>query len=575
MLEKINLNNLISKVSLSSLVSYTATDIEHVYNFKLKGRKRNWNISLDFSNDFPNKFPLIKLLDISDIGSIAHVNSIGTVCINESDTILIDRNRLVEMLEYYLNDIKSTLDRCILKEYQDELMDEYEGYFYPNIKDSINSFYTTDIELEEVYIKVKQIKKNRNIFDNYKDYSYPVLILDKNKINTKDFSDIKNINSTIINAIHVPLSEKIMPPLNGQNFSLKYLQTIINNLNEQNKKKLLKILDKTKENNQFYILLSIPRSINLRTELLIEFSSINKSLHPLLNYSEEWIIDLYSINRHSKEYLLNRGGADSSLDTKVVTIVGCGSIGGEIAYMLAKAGIGNIILVDNDKIHPDNIYRHRVGGRVLSYIPDIKTGKVIQTTKVSALKYLLEKDLPHINVDIRPNKFEQVINDKDIEKSDMIIVAIGSPMPSLFINEELKNKKRKNIIFCWNEAANYGGHSVLLNLEKNCLQCLYTIEDNLGMSKISLIKPSKNITKNLTGCAGVFTPFSYLSSSQTALLASNQCIKALHGFNNSIASSWKGEGNQELECTERYNNMELIEEILLTRDKNCRVCNVK
>lgn len=576
MLDKAYLDTLISKVSSPILLSYTTTENDYIYNFELQGRSRNWDISLDFSNSFPSEFPFVKLLNTSEVGKVAHVNSICTVCIEESDSILIDKDKPVEILEAYLYAIVKTLDRSSLIAYRDELMDEYEGYFYPDIGfKEVNSFYTASIELEEIYLKVTQVEKNKDIFGRAKHYSYPALILDKKKLYKKNYSNVKDINSTTINAIHIPLSEKVMPPSNAQKFSLDYLQTIIQYITQENKKKLLKILDGTKDNKQFFILLSIPRNDSLRTELLIELSSKNKLKHPLLEYSDDWITDLYSINRHNKEYLLERGGAESSLNTKTVTIAGCGSVGGEIAYMLAKAGVGNLVLIDNDHIHPDNIYRHRIGGRVLDYAPDKKTGRVTQITKTSALKYLLEKDLPHINVDIRSKKFEQVMDEDFIEKSDMIIVAIGSPMPSFFINEKLKKKEINNVIFCWNEAANYGGHSVLLNLQESCLQCLYTIEDgSLSTCNLSLVEASKNISKNLTGCAGVFTPFSYLDSSQTALLASKQCIKALNGYDGSIAVSWKGTGNSELKHTQRYETMQLIEEVELTKNKMCKACNV-
>lgn len=576
MLDRSDLDTLISQVSSPILLSSVATDNKYIYNFELKGRKRNWNISLDFSYGFPNTLPIVKLLDTNEVGRIAHVNSICTICIEESDSVLIDKDRPVEILEYYLCDIKHTLDRSSLIAYRDELMDEYEGYFYPDILNKeVNSFYTTDTEVEEIYIKISHITKDRDIFGKSKTYAYPILILDKKELYSKDYSNVKEINATIINAIHVPLSEKVLPPSEGKKFSLDYLQSILKNLSAGNKTKLSKILHKTKENKQFFLLLSIPRSSDLRTEILIEFSSKNRLQHPLLEYTDEWTIDIYSINRHSKEYLLERGGAENGLNTKIVTIVGCGSVGGEIAYMLAKAGIGNLFLVDHDRMHTDNIYRHRVGGGMLDYMPNNKTGRVTQITKTSALKYLLEKDLPHINVEVRSKKFEQVIDEDFLEKSDMIIVAIGSPMPSFIINEELKKKEITNVIFCWNEAANYGGHSVLLNLHENCLQCLYTtVDGSLSTCKLSLVKPSKNISKNLTGCAGVFTPFSYLDSSQTALLASKQCIKVLSGFKGSIATSWKGEGNQELENTARYEEIGLIEEIELRRDKKCKVCNV-
>jgi len=569
------IDTLVSKVSLSIVLSYKKSEENKRYNFALKGRKRVWNISLDFPNDFPKSFPIVKLLDMSEVGKVAHVNSVCTVCIEESDSVLINHYEAVKVLEHYLEDIKTSLDNFSLRAYQYQLMDEYEGYFNASLVDSVNSFYKATETLEYVYLKVTQVLKNKDIFNRAQRYDYPALILDMDNLAPKNYSNVKNINATTIKAIHIPLFKQILPPSNAEKISLSYLYNIIKNITSENRNILDIFLTKEKEKRQFFVLLSLPRTENERTQLLLEFSSKNKLKHPLTEPSDDWFIDLYFINRHNQEYLLERGGAENSLQNKHVTIVGCGSVGGEIAYMLAKAGIGNLTLVDNDKLHPDNIYRHRLGGNMINYLPNKKTGKVKQYSKTLVLKNSLEKDLPHINVDIRSKKFEQVLDEDFVNESDMIIVAIGSPMPSFTINEELKKLGINKVIFCWNEPASYGGHIVQLNLQECCLQCLYTSDDTgeLGISKLALVKPSPKISKNLTGCGGVFTPFSYLDSSQTALLASKQCVRALQTELDSTAISWKDEGNGMLETTQRYEDINTVEMSSIQCSVKCKVCN--
>lgn len=569
------IDTIVSKLSLSIILSYEKAKENKVYNFALQGRRRVWNISLDFSNDFPKEFPKVKLLNTSEVGKIAHVNSVCTVCIEESDSVLINHYEPVKVVEKYLQDIKSSLDNFRLGAYQYQLMDEYEGYFNDDIKDSVNSFYKASERLEYIYLKVTQVSKNKDRFNRAQKYDYPALVLDVDKSLFETYSNTSSINATTIKSIHVPLSKQILPPSNGKKISLIYLHEIIKNITLENQIILKKLLEKENSKKQFFILLSLPRRENERTQLLLEFSSKNKLKHPLIESLDDWMIDLYSIDRHNKEYLLERGGAENSLQNKHVTIVGCGSVGGEIAYMLAKAGIGNLTLVDNDKMHPDNIYRHRLGGNMINYLPNKKTGKVKQDSKILVLKNSLEKDLPHINVDIRSKKFEQVLDEDFVNESDMIIVAIGSPMPSFTINEELKKLGINKVIFCWNEPASYGGHIVQLNLQECCLQCLYTSDDTgeLGISKLALVKPSPKISKNLTGCGGVFTPFSYLDSSQTALLASKQCVRALQTELDSTAISWKDEGNGILETTQRYEEINTVEMSFIQCSPKCKVCN--
>lgn len=51
------------------------------------------------------------------------------------------------------------------------------------------------------------------------------------------------------------------------------------------------------------------------------------------------------------------------LPTRKVAIVGCGSLGSKLAIMLARAGVGKFMLVDDDLILPDNFVRHDLDWR--------------------------------------------------------------------------------------------------------------------------------------------------------------------------------------------------------------------
>jgi ThiF family protein len=51
------------------------------------------------------------------------------------------------------------------------------------------------------------------------------------------------------------------------------------------------------------------------------------------------------------------------LPTRKVAIVGCGSLGSKVATMLARAGVGNFLLVDDDLLLPDNFVRHDLDWR--------------------------------------------------------------------------------------------------------------------------------------------------------------------------------------------------------------------
>ena len=51
------------------------------------------------------------------------------------------------------------------------------------------------------------------------------------------------------------------------------------------------------------------------------------------------------------------------LGTRLVAIVGCGSLGSKVATMLARAGVKRFLLVDDDIMFPDNFVRHDLDWR--------------------------------------------------------------------------------------------------------------------------------------------------------------------------------------------------------------------
>lgn len=561
----------LSQITSDFVLSYNEGSDDNVWDFSLQGRTI-WNVSLNFSFGFPHRLPLAKLLNKDDVGILAHVNRECTVCVEESDSVVINKTVPSKVIEHFLKEIVKTLDFSSLKINQVELTDEYEGYFQYDAKGTIHSFYTATDILETISLNIVPIKSGI-LFQQYHHYHYPVLLFDSNNAYPADFSNVKKAISTTINIIHIPLQTAVLPPSGGEKMTAKYVHDITEDISVENRKELNRIFKKIKEKQEFFILLSMPRREAERSQLLLHYTSKTDLPHPLKVYSDAWDIQFFMIQRNNKEYLLERGGADNSLSNKKVILAGCGSVGSEIAYMLAKSGVGELTLVDNDGLEVDNIYRHRLGGDLLNYAPNNK-GVVKVHSKVDALKHSLQTDLPYVKVNAVPKTFEKFIDDESILNADLIVVAVGAPSINLKINAMLKRHDVEHAVFCWNEASGYGGHSVYVNLSECCLECLYTDDDGFtNICGLNFLEAGQNISKNLTGCAGVFTPFSYLDSSQTALLAANQAVQMLLGqTSTSTAISWKGRGNH-LKTTQRYDDASLLTEIDIEKAALCKVCH--
>jgi threonine dehydrogenase-like Zn-dependent dehydrogenase len=541
---------------------------DKVYDFVLIGKKRTWDIRLNFSYGFPYRFPSATLLNKELIGTLPHVNFEGTICVEENDTVLIDYDRPLDILTCFLKDIVDLLNMASLKINIDELTDEYEGYFQSSVS-SINAFYCAGESVENINLRIAYK-------DNFRlRHVEPVFLYGNKGSVPQQFSNIKGLNKLqTIKILHIPLIQSVLPPAGKSPITPAYAKKLYSNISDENQVKVKKLTEQNKMKKEYFILFSMPRNTGERTQILLRFISDKALDHPYLIQDNSWNIKTYLLNRNNKSYIKERGGAESSLSSKKVSIIGCGSVGGEIAVMLAKAGVGELTLIDYDRLEPDNIYRHRLGGTSLNYVPKDKSTVVKATLKVIRLAHLLKSELPYIKINPKPCLYNDIVNDSDFLKSDVIIVAVGSPTLNLQINNSLRLIGMNKAIFCWNEAAGIGGHTASLDLTKSCLECLYTHEARFTLAcSLNLLELGQTISKNLTGCAGVFTPFSYLDSSKTANLASSQCVDMLLHNTHSKAVSWKGHNKSGYLTTVRFNNMAMMESSDIETKEGCRTCN--
>lgn len=562
-----SIRNIIATLN-SPLVNSWEEAGNRAFNFTLLGKSQSWEVCLWFPEQFPYCLPKAQLLTENAIGHLPHINQSGVICVEENDSLFVDYTRPSEILNEFINSLVKFFNRAVLSIYQDELLDELEGFF--SLEKTVNSFYQAKQQAELLSMRATSNNEGPNATA-----PIPVALHDRKSFPPQNYSNVKKLSQyQILNIVHIPLETAALPPDVGESFDARYFHSIKTLISEKNWKRLYKLTQKFKPSRTFFVLLSMPRSSGERTQFLLKFSADEPSKHPIRTTSNNWEIDMFSIVHNSRSYLLERGGADVNLSNKKVAVVGCGSVGSQIASMLAKAGIGALVLVDKDDLKADNIYRHQLGGSWLSYEAGKVPASIPSFSKVSALKYQLEKDMPYLKVFPKRNNLAEILNDRDLRDCEAVVIAVGAPSLNLQINRALKNNDFSNVIICWNEAGGVGGHSVALDLQKMCYECLFT--DNQGLSsesKLSLLKGGQMVSKNLTGCAGVFTPFSFLDSNKTAEIASSQTLSILLKKQACTAYSWKGENSANLQTTNRFKSMPLKEIVSLQKHPQCRVCH--
>lgn len=121
---------------------------------------------------------------------------------------------------------------------------------------------------------------------------------------------------------------------------------------------------------------------------------------------------------------MQRGGGKLDLHGKRVLLLGCGSVGGHLAFELARAGVGQLALVDHDIFTPENTYRHVLGKRYWGQ------------NKARALRGAMMAQLPFTDADAVPETVETALACGMVRLNDydLIVSALGNPTSELALN---------------------------------------------------------------------------------------------------------------------------------------------
>lgn len=285
---------------------------------------------------------------------------------------------------------------------------------------------------------------------------------------------------------------------------------------------------------------------------------------------EDWSLKAVPVRGLDPDSIVPRGGGQVSLANRSVLLVGCGSVGSELAHLLASTGLGQLTLSDQDIFTEDNLYRH-----ALSTID-------IGLYKSFALAIDLRRKYPWIRVrgDIR--QLENHTNSEELNGFDLVVVAIGSPtIERQFHDFVTSNSISTPVMNVWLEAHGIGGHATLaLPDSKGCLLCAYVDPKELtrGLaSNLNFLAPNQDVTVSHGGCGSLFLPYSAIASNQTATMSADLASRYLSGdIRVSSKVSWKGDARhareRSLELTYRYGQFRDNLRVLPLFHSECDFC---
>lgn len=216
----------------------------------------------------------------------------------------------------------------------------------------------------------------------------------------------------------------------------------------------------------------------------------------------ECAVSLLTMLRLDDTYLSQRNiPGQTTLSGKRIGMIGCGTIGGFLAEMLVKSGAGTgdgeLLLIDNDTLMPQNLGRHRLGFNHLFQ------------GKATAVAKELGSAMPTAKV----TPFSSDAKDVNLAGLDLIIDATGEEA----FGHWLAKAASCPTLHVWIEGAGVAVRTLIKQRpEQGCYRCL-TAANKLG-ELLPVIGGVPPIFAG-QGCEGVYVPFPASVSIQAAALA--------------------------------------------------------
>lgn len=524
------------------------------------------------------KMPSFLLADPSALPRLAHTAfypdvQFASICVNVPDAVSVNFERPELAFEESLKRHVSLLSQALTDSEWNtqELLREFEAGWSSIVEpDTIPFLCLTESKTAEELCVLKPRKDDVGLgqyFLGYTEGSVPKNIFSPiNQI----INDRQSANG---NGFVIPLSVAKPAPWKKDELADWYLDLLSNIPADV----LTKLTQKfaQKRSHEFWLVFSAKTPSGI-TWFGIHFSRKHsgkgrKNLPFKHSHLSEWILEPVGVLTFNKERIMPRSGAEQSLLNKKVMLVGCGSVGGDVADKLAASGVGHIDLYDPDTLSLNNLYRH------------ILPPKYVSFHKSQALWHSLTSKYPWLEIENYTGKLLDLRHRDLLMGYDLIIIAIGAPTQErLFHDYLLKEKINIPVINTWVEGYGIGGHAVLtIPVTKGCLRCAYVDPTDFSRglaSNLNFLAPNQDLTKNHAGCGDAFLPYNYIASTQTALITADLGVKCLIGkIQESSRVSWKGNAEDAtangFKLSGRYHAFTRTLEVLPLFNDACDICN--
>lgn len=467
-------------------------------------------------------------LSESDVDAlIPHVSQESrSICFLDPEGVLIDRDRLEDVLAEAIERTKATIQKGLSSERGAEFVNEFQVYWSQLAgAESVFSLMEVSSDFKWAYLLTAP--------------ELPTYLVDSEEELERYHSGRIDISGRTRRKVpYFPLEEgtTLVPPRahEGPWSPAQARSTLVPVLERQTRNKLSKILGGRTKSVE-YVFFGLPSPQGGTTVFGLKFGTPGEK-HPLLPDGSAEGTTAVSVARRDRGYLLPRGGGSTELSNKRALIVGCGAIGGYASFALARAGLVRQTLVDGDDLTIENAFRHVLGRRYL--------GK----NKAKSLAEELCVQLPYVEAEGVPVAIEFALEKKTrLSDFDLVFVATGKPTVEMYLDERLNEiADGAAAVFAWVEPLGLGGHAVLTGVgTSGCLRCAFTPTSSVQgrlESRLAFAEQGVSYGRALAGCGSLHTPYGAVHASRTADMAAELGVAALTGAQETnVARSWVGD----------------------------------
>lgn len=218
------------------------------------------------------------------------------------------------------------------------------------------------------------------------------------------------------------------------------------------------------------------------------------------------------IERADAFWIHGRDSNSDLLELRAVTIalVGCGSLGSQVARLLALAGVGELRLMDPEVLEWANVGRHVLGVTA--------QGK----SKAIALADQLGREFPHSQFAGYSRRWQDCA--KALDGCDLIISTTGSLDDEAELTMWQRDHAGKRILFGWTEPRGCAAQAVAILPGAGCLLCGF---DQSGDPEFQATRWAELPLRREVACGNWFMPYGAGEITSAAILTSEMALDVL------------------------------------------------